>query len=209
MSTTTHSATSPRSLKLSGLRMERSGVIQKMGRAWTAGFCRPWQRKTRESMCITRRRSEWVCAYMVLKTFKLHYLSNNFNFVFSNTNHLCSHSRSRYTWKHWWPLQWAPPVRRSTTIASAGSQTSTIAPQLALAAKTESTLPTSGPCRAAWQRQGLQTRTWQGANVRGPGCDKDSAGEAQSKGGVEFIHSVIYLFIFFKLAKSAAACPSH
>lgn len=50
-----------RSLSLSGLRMERSGVMEKMGPVWTVCSCRPWLRRTRKSMSTMTRRLEWVC----------------------------------------------------------------------------------------------------------------------------------------------------
>jgi len=47
-------------LRLSGLRMEMPGVMERTARTWTAGFCRPWLRTTRRKTSTTRRPLAWV-----------------------------------------------------------------------------------------------------------------------------------------------------
>lgn len=44
----------------SGLRMEMSGVMERMGPKWTVGSCRPWLRRMRRSTSTMKRRLEWV-----------------------------------------------------------------------------------------------------------------------------------------------------
>lgn len=60
-----HSPRKPNSSH-SGLRMEMSGVKERMGRVWTVGFCKPWLKMMRRSTCTMRRRLGWVCRCLTL-----------------------------------------------------------------------------------------------------------------------------------------------